>query len=94
VSAHSAREHRFRPTELGGQRLTRAYVLAGVAFIGAGIAAIGYGIVILSRTGIVTHAVKWLASLTRDPRSEAPHHDEPTVSGPDDPPSGTRARIE
>lgn len=70
------------------------YVLAGVAFIGAGIAVIGYGVVILNRAGIVSHALKWLVSITKDPSIKAPHNDKPTVSSLDDPPAETRSRAD
>jgi len=65
-------------------------VLVVIASIGLGVALIGYGFVILRRAGIVAHALTWLASLTRDPDSEALHQDDPVVSEPDHP-AGTHA---
>ncbi|MGH3697633.1 MAG: hypothetical protein ACRDRX_27255 [Pseudonocardiaceae bacterium] len=76
---------------LTGVAVLRGHVLAGIALIGIGVAFIGYGLVILGRIGIVAHALTWLAFLTKDPSSKAQHDDHPTVSGPDDPPQGTRA---
>jgi hypothetical protein len=62
--------------------------LGGLALIGVGLATIGFGVAVLRRIGLLSHALSWLVSLTKDPGGEALHNGDPALSVPDNPPPG------
>jgi hypothetical protein len=53
-----------------------------------GVAVIGVGVAVLRRSDLLSHALSWLISLTKDPGSKALQNGDSALSVPDNPPPG------